>query len=59
LQTEVVRKAREKGLFRAGFSARIGQEGWISRQKADFPGDFQGANLTMRENFSGALFKRR
>jgi len=52
------RGAREKGLFEAGFSARIGQKGWFSRQKTNFPGDFQRANLTMWENSGQEFFKR-
>jgi hypothetical protein len=51
-------KARGKGLFEAGLSARIGQKGRDLRQKTGFSGDFQRPNLTMRENLGCAFFKR-
>jgi hypothetical protein len=48
----------EKGLFEAGFSARSEQKGRRLGQKPNFPGDFQGPNLTMRENLGSKSFQQ-
>jgi hypothetical protein len=54
-----MREARGKGLFEARFfRLESGKKGWVSRQKTDFPGDFQGSNLTMRENSGQEFFRR-
>jgi hypothetical protein len=52
----VVRKARGKGLFEAGFSAQIWQKGRVLRQKNDFFRRFSEAKSHDVGNFGAEIF---